>query len=170
MAEDKQVLYDLRTTYNGPLIVEDLYAEVDNWIKEKGYGKENKKKMEHVTKHGKKIEWFIEIHREFDELHNGVIVLRAYLNNVKEVTIKRDGKKIKINNADAYIKIDGFIQSIVHSSYYQVKPFYYFIKTLIDNYIYNFWTGKYDGQVASDCHELFKRLRSFFNGQQNKFE
>ena len=103
-------------------------------------------------------------------MHNGVIVLRAYLNNVKEVTIKRDGKKIKINNADAYIKIDGFIKSIVHSSYYQVKPFYYFIKTLIDNYIYNFWTGKYDGQVASDCHELFKRLRSFFNGQQNKFE
>ena len=170
MAEDKQVLYDLRTTYNGPLIVEDFYAEVDNWIKEKGFEKEPKKKMEHVTKHGKNIEWFIEVHRQLDELHNGVIILRAYFDNVKEVIITKHGKKIRVNNADVYINIDGFIQSIVHTSYYQVKPFYYFIKTLIDKYIYNFWTGKYDGQVAVDCHELFKRIRSFFSAQKNKYE
>jgi len=169
MAEDKQVLYDLRITYNGPLIVEDFYAEIDNWIKEKGYEKEPKKKMEHVTKNGKKIEWFIEIHRKLDNLRNGVIVLHAYFDNVKEVTIKRDAQKIKINNADIYINIDGFIQSVVHSSYYQVKPFYYFIKTLIDSYIYNFWTGKYDGQVTSDCHELFKRIRVYLNTQK-KYE
>ena len=55
MAEKKQVLYDLRTTYTGPFIVEDFYAEVDKWIKEKGFEKEPKKKMEHVTKNGKKI-------------------------------------------------------------------------------------------------------------------
>ena len=93
--ERKQVLYDLRTTYNGPFIVEDFYAEVDNWIKEKGYEKEPKKKMEHVTKNGKKIEWLIEAHMHMDMEHTmGIIALRALFDNVKEVVIKKNGKKI----------------------------------------------------------------------------
>src|SRR3989338_5550818 len=144
MMERKQVLYDLRTTYNGPFAVDDFYAEVDNWIREKGYEKEPKKKMEQVTKNGKKIQWVIEAHSHLDDLHHGIIVLRALLDNVKEVVIKKDGKKIRINNGDVFINIDGFIEAHVHGSFYQAKPIYYFIRTLIDKYIYNFWSDKYD--------------------------
>ena len=170
MVEKKQVLYDLRTTYNGPFRVEDFYAEIENWIREKGFEKEPKKKMEHVTKNGKKIEWVVEAHRPLDDLHHGVIVLRALLDNVKEITIKRDKKKMIINNGDAYINIDGFIQSHVHGSFYQNKPIYYFIRTLIDKFVYNFWTFKLEGVVAGDCHDLFKRIRSFFQLQKYKYE
>jgi len=42
MSEEKQVLYDLRTMYSGPFLVEDFYADVDRWIREKGYEKELK--------------------------------------------------------------------------------------------------------------------------------
>lgn len=170
MAEKKQVLYDLRTAYNGPFLVEDFYAEVDNWVREKGFEKEPKKKMEHVTKNGKRIEWVIEAHYEMDDLHHEVIVLRALLDNIKEILIKKNNKKIKINNGDVIINIDGFIQSHIHGSFYQVKPIYYFIRTLIDKYIYNYWSDKYDGRVNADCHELFKRIRVFFELQKYKYE
>lgn len=170
MVEKKQVLYDLRTTYNGPFLVEDFYSEVDNWIKEKGFEKEPKKKMEHVTKEGKKIEWVIEAHHHLDDLHEGVIILRALLNDIKEVIIKKEGRKIRLNNGEVFINIDGFIQSHIHGSFFQVKPVYYFIRTLIDKYIYNFWSDKWDGAVSADCHELFKRIRSFFNVQKYKYE
>lgn len=170
MTEKKHVLYDLRTTYNGPFVVEDFYAEVDNWIKEKGFEKEPKKKMEHVTKNGKKIELVIEAHRPFDDLHYGIIVMRALLDNVKEVVIKRNRKKIRINNGYIFINIDGFLQSNIHGSFWQVRPIYYFIRALIDKYIYNFWSDKYDGIVNSDGRELFKRLQSFFNLQKFKYE
>ena len=170
MVEKKQVLYDLRTTYNGPFLVEDFYAEVENWIKEKGLEKEPKKKMEHVTKNGKKIEWVIEAHHQLDDLHHGIVVLRALLDNIKEIVVKKNGKKIKVNNGDAFINIDGFIQSHIHGSFFQVKPVYYFIRTLIDKFIYKFWSEKYDGLVASDCHDLFKRIRAFFNLQRYKYE
>ena len=162
------MLYDLRTTYNGPFVVEDFYGEVDNWIKEEGYEKEPKKKMEHVTKNGKKIEWVIEAHRQFDDLYHGIVIMRALLDNIKEVVIKRNGKKIRINNGDVFISIDGFIQSHVHGSLYQTKPIYFFIRTLIDKYIYSIWSDKYDGLVASDCHDLFKRIRAFFSVQKYK--
>ena len=82
MVEKKQVLTDLRTTYNGPFQVEEFYAEVENWIKEKGFEKEPKKKMEHVTKNGKKIEWVIEAHHQLDDLHHGIVVMRALLDNI----------------------------------------------------------------------------------------
>ena len=170
MAEKKQVLYDLRTTYNGPFLVEDFYAEVDNWIKEKGFEKEPKKKVEHVTKSGKKIEVVIEAHRHLDELHHGTVVLRALLDNIKEVIVKKGGKKTRINNGDVLINIDGWIESHIHGSFYQAKPIYYFIRTLIDKYVYNYWSDKYDGTVTADCHDLFKRIRAFFSVQKYKYE
>lgn len=170
MVEHKQVLYDLRTTYNGPFVVEDFYAEVENWIREKGFEKEPKKRMEHVTKTGKKIEWVIEAHHHLDDLHHSVVVLRALMDNIKEVALKKDGKKIRINNGDVFVSIDGFIQSHVHGSFFQVKPIYYFIRALIDKFVYKFWSEKYDGAVGADCHDLFKRIRAFFNVQKMKYQ
>src|SRR3989338_1256169 len=160
MSEKKQVLYDLRTAYSGPFAVEDFYAEVDRWIKEKGFEKEPKKK----------IEWVIEAHSHLDNLHHEVIVLRALLDNVKESVIKKDGKKIRINNGDVLINIDGFIQSHIHGSFYQAKPIYYFIRALVDKFVYMFWSFKWDGTVNSDGRELFKRITSFFNLQKFKYQ
>ena len=170
MVEKKQVLYDLRTTYNGPFLVEDFYAEVENWIREKGFEKEPKKKMEHVTKNGKKIEWVIEAHRHIDDLHHGVVILRALLDNIKEIVIKKGAKKMKVNSGDVFISIDGFIHSHIHGSFFQAKPVYYTIRTLVDKYIWPFWSGKHDGMVAGECHDLFKRIRSFFNLQNYKYQ
>ena len=170
MVEKKQVLYDLRTTYSGPFVVEDFYKEVDSWIKEKGFEKEPKKRMEHVTKSGKKIEWVVEAHGHLDSLHHEVIVMRALLDNVKESVIKKDGKKIRINNGDVLINIDGFIQSHIHGSFFQTKPIYYFIRALIDKFVYMFWSFKWDGTVNSDGRELFKRITSFFNLQKYRYQ
>ena len=170
MVEKKQVLYDLRTAYSGPFSVEDFYAEVEGWIREKGLEKEPKKKMEHVTKNGKKIEWVIEAHRHIDDLHHGIVILRALIDNLREIAVKKDGKKAKANSGDVLISIDGFIQSDIHGSFFQVKPVYYFLRALIDKYIYKFWSEKHDGLVAEDCHDLFKRTRSFFNVQKYKYE
>lgn len=169
MVEKKQVLYDLRTAYSGPFAVEDFYAEVESWISEKGFEKEPKKKMEHVTKNGKRIEWVIEAHRHLDDLHHGVIVLRALLDNVREIVVKKDGKRIRFNNGDIFVNIDGFVQSHIHGSFYQVKPVYYFIRALIDKYIYNFWSDKYDSAVKAHGHDLFKRIRAFLNLQKYKY-
>ena len=102
-------------------------------------------------------------------MHHGVVVLNAMLDNVKEIVIKKDGKKIRVNNGDVFININGFIQSHVHGSFYQVKPIYYFVRTLIDKYIYNFWSDKWDGVVNDDGRELFKRINSFFNLQKYKY-
>jgi len=170
MTEKKQVLYDLFMSYSGPFKVEDFYGEVENWIRENGFEKEPKKKLEHVTKSGRKIEWLIEAQNHLDDLHHGVVVLRVLMDNVREVTVKKDGKKIRIDNGDVFLNVDGFIQAHVHGSFYQVKPVYYFIRALIDKYIYKFHSWKYDGVVDAAGRDLFKRTQSFFKLQKYKYE
>ena len=128
--ERKQVIYDLRTTYSGPFSVEDFYASVDNWIYGKGFVKETKKKLEHITK---------------------------------------DGKKIRINNADVFVNVDGFIQTHMHGTFWQIKPIFYFIRSLIDQYIWNFWSFKWDSSVNEDGHDLFKTIWQFFEQERQKY-
>ena len=123
-----------------------------------------------ALKSGKKIEWVIEAHSHLDDLHHGVIVLRALLDNIREAVITKDSKKIKVNNGDVLISIDGFIQSHIHGSFYQTKPAYYFMRTLIDKFVYMFWSFKWDGTVNNDGRDLFKRITSFFNLQKYKYE
>ena len=169
MSEKKQVLYDLRTVYSGPFAVEDFYSEVDKWIKAHNYEKEPKKKMEQITKEGKRIQYVIEAYNHLDELHHGIIVVKALFDNVKEITIKRDKKKMKINNGDALIQIDGFIDAHLHGSIYAAKPIWAFTREIIDKYIWNF-KGKYDGVVNSDARDLFRTIQAFFNLQKMKCE
>ena len=156
MSEKKQVLYDLRISYNGPFAVEEFYAEVDNWIREKGYEKEQKKKMEQVTKYGKKIHWVIEVNSHLDDLHHGIIIVRALLDNIKEVVVKKEGKKMRINNGDVLVNMDAFVESHIHASFYQAKPVYYFFRTLIDKYIYNFFCHAMIGIPVINIIELIR--------------
>lgn len=169
MSEKKQILYDLRTAYSGPFVVEDFYAEVDKWTKVNNYEKEPKKKLEQVTKDGKRIQYVIEIFNHLDELNHGVIVLTALFDNMKEMVIKRDKKKIKVNTGDAMIHIDGFIDSHLHGSIYAVKPVFSFAREIIDKFVWNF-KGKYDAKVNADGRALFKTIQAFFNVQKMKYE
>lgn len=169
ISEKKQVLYDLRMLYNGPFSAEDFYKEVDDWAKENGFEKEHKRKMEHVTKDGKKIEWLTEIHSHLDDYHHGDVVLRAQMDNVKEVAIKKDGKKYKINNGDVHILVECFISAHLHGTYWQSRPVLRFFRTLFDRFIYNIWSEKYDGVVNMQGRELFKRIQSFFKLQKFKY-
>ena len=170
MVEKKQVLYDLTSAYSGPFIVEEFYAEINRWIDENGFEKEPKKISEQVAKDGKKIELVIEANKKLDELHYGVVVFRAMINNLKDTAIKRDGKKIRINHGEVFISVDAFVQSYVHSGIWQAKPVYIFIRALIDKYIYSFWTDKHDGTVNSAGKDLFRRIKSFFEMQRQKYE
>ena len=37
MVEKKFVVYDLRISYNGPVKITDFYKEVEDWIKQKDW-------------------------------------------------------------------------------------------------------------------------------------
>ncbi|HJN57042.1 MAG: hypothetical protein QF436_01155 [Candidatus Woesearchaeota archaeon] len=159
--EKKQIVFDLRLSYNGPLSIEKFYEEVEKWIEEKGLQKELKRKLEDVESKGKKIEWVIEAWKSAGHHVKPVVRLRALFNNVKEVKIKRNKKTVKINQADALMVIDGFLET-EFSTEWTMKPLFYFFRTLYDKYIWKVWSEKYDDIVSEDCYDLHKRIKAFF--------
>ena len=170
MSELKQVLYDLRVSYNGPFVIEDLYEDIDKWINEHGHEKENKKKSEYITKNGKKIQYVFEVHTHLDDLHHGIVVCRVYIENMTEATISGNGKKRKINNGEILINVDAFIEAHVYGTFYNQRPIFYMIRTIIDRFIWPFWGEKYDGTVNHQGRELYKRIKSFLNTEKLRYE
>ena len=115
MVEKKQIVFDLRLSYNGPLSIEEFYKEVEKWMEEKGLQKDIKRKSEDVVSKGKKIEWIIEAWKNPVRAVKHVVRLRAMFNNVKEIKLKRKGHTVKINQADALLVIDGFLETSMTS-------------------------------------------------------
>jgi len=165
MVEKKQVVYDLRLSYIGPLSIEEFYKKVDDWIVEKGLQKELKRKTEEVASKGKKIEWVIEAWSSPVRAVKQVVILRALFNDVKELKIKKKGRTIRMNQADVLIVIDGFLETSLTSRWTQ-KPSYTFLRTLFDKFIWGIGMSpgdKHEGFVHESCYDLHKMLKSYFN-------
>jgi|TARA_B100001964_G_C14259068_1_gene614264 hypothetical protein len=164
MAEKKHVVNELRLSYNGPLSIEEFYAEVAKWMDEKGMQKDLKKKSEDVASKGKKIEWIIEAWKEATHVVRYVIRIRALFDNVKESRIKRKGHNIRINQADALIVIDGFVETELKHQW-TANPLTIFFRTLFDKYIWNIGsteTERLEGPATDLSYDLHKRLKAFF--------
>ena len=133
-------------------------GHVEDWIRKKGLNKETKRKLEHVTAKGKKIEWMIECWKmEMHEAKN-VVRLRALLNDVVEIKVK----KVKYNSGNILIIIDGFLESHFHDMWYSYRPGWFFVRALFDRFIYKFWTERYDERVRKLCYDLHKELEEHF--------
>ncbi len=165
MVEKKFVVYDLRISYNGPVKIADVYKEVEEWIKQKGLNKELKKKAENLTPKGKKLEWTIECWKNINTFTKGVVRLRSFFTDVKEIEVKRKGRRIKTQQANVLLQIDGILETDL-SQRWEQTPLFYFIRALLDKYVWPFYSGRYDGIVSGDANDLLKTLQSFFNLQK----
>jgi len=152
------------------LSVEEFYEHVDKWIVDNGFQKDLKRKTEEVTSKGKKIEWVIEIWKNPVRAIKQVVRLRALLNNVKELKIKKKGHTIRMNQADILIVIDGFVETSLTSRWTQ-KPLYQFFRTLFDKFIWNIGqnvTEANEGPVTEYSYDLHKMIKAFFNSYKTK--
>ncbi|MBS3131048.1 hypothetical protein J4212_01330 [Candidatus Woesearchaeota archaeon] len=168
MVEKKFVVYGLRLSYNGPVGIEEFYKEVEDWIRAKGMQKELKKKSERLIPKGKNIEWAIEIWRRPMENVKGMVRLRAIFHNVREIELQRRGKTIRTQHADALFIIDGILETHLWRKW-EMNPWFFFVRAMVDKYIWPFHSEKYDGPVAADTHELHKHIQAFLNIQKKKY-
>lgn len=162
MAEKKIVVDGLRFSYNGPFDIIEFYKEVEKWVRENGMEKEVKKKLEHVEKNGKRIEWMIECWQMVYHHIKMVIRMRALITNVVEVEVVKDKAKRKLNQGNTLIIIDGFLESHLHH-HWTMKPWYYFWRGIVDKFIWPVWIEKFDKKVEKNAYDLHNRLKSFFN-------
>ena len=161
MVEKKILVDGLRFSYNGPFDIIEFFKTTEYWIKSNEMEKEIKRKLEHVTPTGKKVEWFIEVWKLHSAYEKGVVRMRALFNNVQEVDVVKNDKKRKLNFGDVLLIFDGFIETNYEGMWHQ-KPLFYFLRALTDKFVYKFWTGKYHTEIRHDVYNMHMALKEFF--------
>ena len=152
----------MKLSYNGPFDIVEFYKKVEDWISAKGKEKEIKKKVEHVEAKGKKIEWFIEIWEDITEYARTVVRMRVLFTDVKEIKVKNDKRKKKLNSGNVLIIFDGILETDI-SGKWQQKPIFYFLRAVVDKFIYKFYMNKFEDKLAKDVYELNDTLKEFFD-------
>ena len=162
MVEKKFVVDGMKLSYNGPFDIIEFYKKVEDWISAKGKEKDIKKKVEHVEPSGKKIEWFIEIWEDLAEYARILVRMRALFTDVKEVKIKKDKRRKRLNSGNVLIIFDGILETDIAGKWQQ-KPVFYFLRALTDKFIYKFYMNKFEDKLANDVYDLHDTLKDFFN-------
>jgi len=162
MVEKKFVVDGMKLSYSGPFDIIEFFKRVEGWIKAKGKEKEIKKKLEHVEPKGKKIEWLLEIWEDTGEYARTLVRLRALFSEVKEIKIKKGQRKKSLNSGKALIIIDGILETDLQGKWQQ-KPTFFFMRALVDKFIWKMHTNKYDDKLEKDVNSLYDSLYDFFS-------
>lgn len=165
MTDEKKLVLDaVRLSYNGLFDIFEFYKEVEKWMRERGYEKEIKKKLEYTNPTGKELEWHIEMWKMPNDWAKVFISMRAMFKNIKEVEMVKGGAKRVLNQGEVLIIFDAWLETDLEGRWQQKAP-YFFLRTLFDKYIYMFWgeKEKLTNPLTKDTYDLHKRLKAFFN-------
>jgi len=162
MAEKKLVVDQVRLNYSGLFSVTDLYQLVDNWLREYAYDKYEKKNEEIVTPAGKDIILELRPWMKITDYAKNEIRIRMFMKDVKEVEVEKDGAKIKLNQGDIQIILDGYTVTD-YENRWESKPVFVFLRTVFDKYIFKFYTDRFENVLIEDVNHLHMTMKSFLN-------
>lgn len=162
MAEREVVIDKMRLSYEGIFKVTELYKLIDNWLREKGYDKREKRMAESVTPKGKFIEWEIEPWKKITDYAKIVIKLRVIMTDIEEIDIDVDNIKVKMNKGRSDFIFDGYIETD-YENRWESKPVFFFLRTLFDKYIFKPYTSGFKNNAIDDVNDLHTRIKAFLN-------
>tara|TARA_Y100000294_G_C8495587_1_gene312639 strand:- start:105 stop:605 length:501 start_codon:yes stop_codon:yes gene_type:complete len=162
MAETKYVLKGLVVKYNGLFNIKAFYKFLDKFFKDYGYDKNEKVNEEKTHKGGKDIFLKLEPFRIVSDYAKNFIEVKVSMKDIKEVEIVKDDKKIKMNDGTITIDISCYLKTDLEGRWEQ-KPIFVFLRTLIDKFVYKFYLGNMEADLAKDTKELYHSIKSFLN-------
>ncbi|MBS3106109.1 hypothetical protein J4419_00405 [Candidatus Woesearchaeota archaeon] len=161
MEEKKLVVDGIRFTYNGPFDIYEFHREIDRWMERKHFQKEIKKKQEQVEQDHKRLEYVFELWHKLSNYSIAVVRMKAFFDDVVDFEVERKGHKRMLQSGAVLVVFDGFIEENIDDWWGQ-KPWWAFLKSLIDKYIWHFWWNAHDDHVIEPCYDLYDTLYKFF--------
>ncbi len=160
MAERKLVVENISISYSGLFDVKEFYKMIDDWFKAKGYDKVVVKHKEYSTETGKNIEILLAPHKNVTDYIRNLIKVWIGMSNIKEVEVKRDKTRFKINKGDVIVVLDGYLE-LDYEHRWEQKPLFFFLRVLIDKFIHKSEIDKYGEELIEEINEFHNEIRSF---------
>ncbi|MEM4260051.1 MAG: hypothetical protein QXG00_02340 [Candidatus Woesearchaeota archaeon] len=165
MSEIKTLLHDKELAYSGLFKLRELYKLIDQWFMEHGYDKNELKNYEDVTEDEK--EYMLELlpYKNYTDYVRGEIRIFMIIKNCKETIVEKENLKIHMQKGNIKFSFDAYLITDYEDSW-QTTPFYYFLRTLFDKFVYKIYITKYENQVIKDCNEIQNQIKSYLNMQR----
>jgi len=162
MSEKQLVVGGLTISYEGLFNPSDLYKIIDDWQKKHNYDKTEKESIEYVRPEGKYIELRMEPCRKESDYVKFIIKIHIVMENLKERVVEIEGQKEKMYEGKITINFEGWIETDYEEAWY-TKPGIFFLRVLIDKYIYKIYTEKFAAGLRAEVNELSTQVKSFLN-------
>lgn len=162
MGERRIVVDNLMLQYEGLFDARELYLVMDKWFRQRGYDKFEKRNHEYNYKDSKYIEYELEPWKKFTDYVKCVINVYVHIYNMTNVTVKRDGHDVKLNQGKIKVRFMGYLVTDYEGKW-EGKPLFYFIRAVVDKWIYRVSADKYEGGVADEVKHLYQNIRAFLN-------
>ena len=169
MVETYFVVKKTTIKYNGIFNVDEFYLHIDEWLHSKGFDKVETKTEEHVETDGKYVKLLLEPFYKFNDYCKEVLRINIHMRNIKDVEVNIDGHKIKMQEGSVKVETDGFFLTD-YENRWESKPVYFFLRSLIDKYIYRLYNQKYEKVLKNTANEFRANIKSFLNLYRFKIE
>jgi len=165
MAEKRIVFSSKVINYEGLFSAREVYMIVDSLSNQKGYDKVELLNSEQVHAKGKDLVILLEPYKKVTDYAKNLMWIRMIMENVENVDIEKDGKTVKMNKGKVTIIIQGFLHTDYEQRWEQ-KPWWVFIRTIFDKFIYKIYTDRFDAALSADCMDVHNQLKAYLNLQR----
>ena len=148
--------------YSGPLDINGLFNTIENLIFYMGYDKRQDKDFEQNTQNGKFIEWQISPWKWISDYTRYIIKVRILGYDLVKSNALNNGKKTKVDSGRIIIVLDGFVEYDLQSRWEQ-KPFFHFLRSLHDNFIFKAYTERFEQMLVHDINHIHDEIEKFLN-------
>ena len=152
-------------SYSGLIDVQGFYKMLDGWFLEHIYDKQELKNYEEVFEDGKQITLEIMPYKKMSDYAKIEIYMFIVFSHLQDTVVERDGKKKKMYKGDVSIEVDCYLTTDYENTY-ETKPLYYFMRTMLDKFVYKRYTSSFQKTAVADCNEIITNMKSFFNMQK----
>ncbi len=162
MAEKKILVFDKTFSYSGLFSVKEFYKATRSWLDEHGYGPHEVMHEEQIFEDGKQI--FVEINadKKLSDYAKVVWITKLTFSNIEEVEVEVDGASIKTNKGSVKC-VTMVISNTDWDKTFEQNPFQYFLRVLIDKYVFKSYLSKAEKRATKDYAIFEDYLKSYLN-------
>ncbi|NOZ80194.1 MAG: hypothetical protein GXP63_00855 [DPANN group archaeon] len=162
MAERRIIVDGLTLKYKGYFDLEELYKLIDHWIREKAYTKHELEVSEDVYKDGMQVHVEKQPYKKITDYAKYVLDITIDGHHIKDVTLDRNGRKIKLQEGGLKMVITGFLE-LDYEGRWQEKPMFYFLRAVLDQFVYKVNTERFEAGLVEEVNLLHGMVKGFLN-------
>jgi len=162
MAEIRLLVDQLKFSYDGIFDLPGLYQLISNFFYERGWDYGEPMNTEQIFPSGRSVRIVMKPSKNITDYYQNIVRIRIHGQNIKPIEIDQGASKVPLNDGKIMIIFDGYVKTDRYNKW-ERRPLTWFLRTLMDKYVFKDHMSKADQWLYSDIEDLYLRIKTFMN-------